>query len=398
MSKIEILVPVLGESVTEATVAKWHKNPNDIVQKDEVIVELETDKVTLEVSAPESGQLSEILCKTGDNVVVGAILGSIDSSISHVSVPASQNVVQSQIEITPKNNNHPSPAAQVILDSNNIDHSTMSGTGKDGRITKSDAISAAESHKKQTETIQITEPVAIKPQIGSETRVKMTKLRQTISKRLKSVQNTAAILTTFNEIDMYEVMKLRSENQEEFQKKHNVKLGFMSFFVKAVVTALQEFPMINAEIDGDEIVYKNFFDIGIAVGTENGLVVPILRNANTLSLADIEKEISNLGKKARDGKLTMSDMSGGTFTITNGGTYGSLLSTPIINPPQSGILGMHNIVQRPVGLPSGEIALRPMMYIALSYDHRIIDGKEAVQFLVKIKNLIEKPIKMLIQI
>ncbi len=397
MSKVEILVPVLGESVTEATVAKWHKNSGDTLQKDEVIVELETDKVTLEVSAPESGQLTEILCKTGDNVGVGAILGAIDSSVSSVSVATPQDTVQSQVDVTPKNNNHPSPAAQVILDSNNIQTSNVNGTGKDGRITKSDAISAVDCQK--TEPMP-QKPLSVAPQlkVGSETRVKMTKLRQTISKRLKSVQNTAAILTTFNEIDMYEVMKLRSESQEEFQKKYGIKLGFMSFFVKAVVSVLKEFPMINAEIDGDDIVYKNFFDVGIAVGAENGLVVPILRGANELSLADIEKEIGNLGKKARDGKLTMSDMSGGTFTITNGGIYGSLLSTPIINPPQSGILGMHNIVQRPVGLPSGEIALRPMMYVALSYDHRIIDGKEAVQFLVKVKNLIEKPIKMLIQI
>lgn len=395
MSKVEILVPVLGESVTEATVAKWHKNPGDLIKKDEVVVELETDKITLEVSAPEGGQLSAILCKTGDNVGVGAVLGSIDSSVSSAQVAP---VVETKSDNSSKEKplvTHPSPAAQVILDSNSIDTSSVNGSGKDGRITKADAISATENQKKQPEVAQqVTQPT--QPKVGRDSRVKMTKLRQTISKRLKSVQNTAAILTTFNEVDMYEVMKLRSEHQEEFQKKHGVKLGFMSFFVKAVVSALQEFPIINAEVDGDEIVYKHFYDIGIAVGTESGLVVPVLRNANELSLADIEKEISNLGKKARDGKLTMNDMSGGTFTITNGGTYGSLLSTPIINPPQSGILGMHNIVQRPVGLPNGEIALRPMMYIALSYDHRIIDGKEAVQFLVKVKSLIEKPIKFLL--
>ncbi len=397
MSKVEILVPALGESVTEATVAKWHKNTGDMVQKDEIVVELETDKITLEVSAPESGRLSEIFCKIGDNVGIGTILGSIDSSISNVVVATPQNIVQSQADITPKNNNHPSPAAQVILDSNNIQTSTVNGTGKDGRITKFDAISAV--NYQQTEAIpQKLLSIAQQSTVSRETRVKMTKLRQTISKRLKLVQNTAAILTTFNEIDMYEIMNLRSENQEEFQKKHGVKLGFMSFFVKAVVIALHEFPIINSEIDGDDIVYKNFFDIGVAVGTENGLVVPVLRGVDLMSLADIEKTISNLGKKARDGKLTMSDISNGTFTITNGGTYGSLFSTPIINPPQSGILGMHNIVQRPVGLASGEIALRPMMYVALSYDHRIIDGKEAVQFLIKIKNLIEKPIKILIQI
>ncbi len=401
MSKIQIIVPALGESITEATVAKWYKNSGDFVSKDEVVVELETDKVTLEVVAAESGQLSEIISQTGSNVEIGAILGTIDSSVLSApfsvasEVKSSQQTVQEvkkESDIAAKN--FPSPAAQVILDSNNIKPSEVSGTGKEGRITKGDAMSAIQTPK--AEVIQSTRPSEVIQ--GKETRTKMSRLRQTIAKRLKDVQNTAAILTTFNEVDMFEVMKLRSENQEEFQKKHNVKLGFMSFFVKAVITALKEFPMVNAEIDGDAVVYKHFYDIGIAVGTESGLVVPVLRNADSLSLADIEKSIANLGKKARDGKLSMSDMVGGTFTITNGGTYGSLLSTPIINPPQSGILGMHNIVQRPVGLPNGEIALRPMMYIALSYDHRIIDGKEAVQFLVKVKQLIEKPIKMLIEI
>ena len=401
MSKIQIIVPALGESITEATVAKWYKNSGDFVSKDEVVVELETDKVTLEVVAAESGQLSEIISQTGSNVEIGAILGTIDSSVLSApfsvasEVKSSQQTVQEvkkESDIAAKN--FPSPAAQVILDSNNIKPSEVSGTGKEGRITKGDAMSAIQTPK--AEVIQSTGPSEVIQ--GKETRTKMSRLRQTIAKRLKDVQNTAAILTTFNEVDMFEVMKLRSENQEEFQKKHNVKLGFMSFFVKAVITALKEFPMVNAEIDGDAVVYKHFYDIGIAVGTESGLVVPVLRNADSLSLADIEKSIANLGKKARDGKLSMSDMVGGTFTITNGGTYGSLLSTPIINPPQSGILGMHNIVQRPVGLPNGEIALRPMMYIALSYDHRIIDGKEAVQFLVKVKQLIEKPIKMLIEI
>ena len=392
MSKIEILVPVLGESVTEATVAKWHKNLGDLIVKDEVIVELETDKITLEVSASDNGYLSEILCNTGDNVGYGVVLGIIDSDIS------SKAVVSDQSQDDKSLIKHPSPAAQVLLDSNKIDINNLSGTGKDGRITKADAISALETKQKDINIKHnlIIESV-VQPKTISENRVKMTKLRQTISKRLKSVQNTAAILTTFNEVDLYEVMKLRTEYQEEFQKQHSVKLGFMSFFVKAVVIALKDFPIINSEVNDDEIIYKNFYDIGIAVGTDNGLVVPVLRNADRLSFADIEKEIGNLGKKARDGKLTINDMSGGTFTITNGGTYGSLLSTPIINPPQSAILGMHNIVQRPVGLPNGEIALRPMMYVALSYDHRIIDGKEAVQFLVKVKTLIEKPLKFLLQ-
>jgi 2-oxoglutarate dehydrogenase E2 component (dihydrolipoamide succinyltransferase) len=412
MSKIEILVPVLGESVTEATVAKWHKNCGDILEKDEVIVELETDKITLEVSAPEGGQLSEILCNTGDNVRVGAVLGAINTSISSAKIVSSIETKSDNLNIKESLNpnikdliKHPSPAAQVILCSNNIEASSINGTGKDGRITKADAIANVELQIKHIPSLPVAatnqtialQPITIQSQINRETRVKMTKLRQTISKRLKSVQDTAAILTTFNEIDMYEVMKLRSEYQEEFQKKHSVKLGFMSFFVKAVITALKEFPVINSEVNGDEIIYKHFYDIGIAVGTENGLVVPVLRNTDELSLANIEKEIGNLGKKARDGKLSISDMSGGTFTITNGGTYGSLLSTPIINPPQSAILGMHNIVQRPVGLPNGEIALRPMMYVALSYDHRIIDGKEAVQFLVKVKTLIEMPLKFLLQ-
>jgi 2-oxoglutarate dehydrogenase E2 component (dihydrolipoamide succinyltransferase) len=396
MSKVQIIVPTLGESVTEATVAKWYKNSGEFVSKDEVVVELETDKVTLEVVAPEGGQLAEINSQTGSTVEIGGILGSIDTSVAAPAVTqqvAPEKTPEEPTQQTVKN--YPSPAAQVILDSNNIKSSDVIGTGKDGRITKEDAVKAVQTPKAE---VPQKSPEKIDVRENRETRVKMSRLRQTIARRLKDVQNTAAILTTFNEIDMHEVMKLRSENQDEFQKKHNVKLGFMSFFVKAVVTALKEFPAVNAEIDGDDIVYKNFYDIGIAVGTDSGLVVPVLRNADSLSLADIEKEIANLGKRARDGKLTMNDMTGGTFTITNGGTYGSLLSTPIINPPQSGILGMHNIVQRPVGLPSGEIALRPMMYIALSYDHRIIDGKEAVQFLVKVKQLVEKPVKMLIEI
>ncbi len=392
MSKVQIIVPALGESITEATVAKWYKNSGEFVSKDEVVVELETDKVTLEIVAPESGQLFEIAAQTGASVAIGAVLGTIDSSIlgtAAVTPAVTPEVIPAKDIQETTTKNYPSPAAKVILNSNNIKE--VCGTGKDGRITKADAMAAVETP--QALSIKPSEAVQ-----GKETRTKMSRLRQTIAKRLKDVQNTAAILTTFNEVDMFEVMKLRAENQEEFQKKHDVKLGFMSFFVKAVITALKDFPMVNAQIDGEDVVYKHFYDIGIAVGTDSGLVVPVLRAADALSLADIEKSITNLGKKARDGKLSMSDMVGGTFTITNGGTYGSLLSTPIINPPQSGILGMHNIVQRPIGLPNGEIALRPMMYIALSYDHRIIDGKEAVQFLVRVKQLIEKPIKMLIEI
>lgn len=385
MSKIQILVPALGESITEATVAKWHKKTGDFVRKDEVILELETDKITLEVSAPETGQLSSIVFQTGATVNIGTVLGEIDDTVKdNTAVPSVQKEL---VHIQ-----HPSPAAQVILDSNAISSSDVSGTGRDGRITKANALDAVRMKEGKSESHEVSSKDV------REKRVKMSKLRQTISKRLKSAQNAAAILTTFNEIDMFEVMKLRSEHQEEFQKKHGVKLGFMSFFVKAVVAALQEIPIINASVEEDEIIYKQFYDIGIAVGTENGLVVPVLRDADVISIAEIEKEIIHLGKKARYGKLTMNDMTGGTFSITNGGIYGSLLSTPIINPPQSAILGMHNIVQRPVGLPNGEIVLRPMMYVALSYDHRIIDGKEAVQFLLKVKHLVEKPIKILLQI
>ena len=383
MSKIQIIVPVLGESVTEATVAKWYKQIGDFIEKDAVLVELETDKITLEIAAPEKGQLTNITMQAGVNVSIGSLLGEIDTAVPDMQ-PITQIV---QLSDTKEIKNYPSPAAKEILEINKLNAEDINGTGKDGRITKNDAISAVAS---------IIKPLV---EINSRTsRTKMSRLRQTIAQRLKNVQNTAAILTTFNEVDMFEVMKLRSTYQDEFQKKHNMKLGFMSFFVKAVVNALQAFPVINAEVDGDDIVYKHFYDIGIAVGIESGLVVPVLRNANNLTLAEVEKSIAILGQKARDGKLTMNDMMGGTFTITNGGTYGSLLSTPIINPPQSGILGMHNIVQRPIGLPNGEIALRPMMYIALSYDHRIIDGKEAVQFLIKIKQLIENPIKFLLEI
>jgi 2-oxoglutarate dehydrogenase E2 component (dihydrolipoamide succinyltransferase) len=411
MTTAEILVPVLGESVTEATVAKWHKNKGETVKKDEILVDLETDKITLEVTANENGVLDEIICIAGATVSIGAILGKIVvgaipiSNIENTKTPP--NAEKQIITQNSQNKPYPSPAAQVTIDSNNISANSINGSGKDGRITKSDAIKEVEfstpnpttQHFQQKASQVSQQPSVLKQQQSDrrENRVRMTRLRQTISKRLKEVQSTAAILSTFNEIDMFEIMQLRTEHQETFQKRHDIKLGFMSFFVKAVVIALQELPIINAEIDANDIVYKNFYDIGVAVGTDNGLVVPIIRDADALSLADIEKNIAVLGKKARDGKLSMADMIGGTFTITNGGTYGSLLSTPIINPPQSAILGMHNIVQRPVGL-NGEIVLRPMMYIALSYDHRIIDGKEAVQFLVKIKQLLEKPAKILLQI
>lgn len=386
---INIIVPPLGESVKEATVARWHKKSGDIVVTDELLVELETDKVTLEVNAPASGKLSEIKVAEGNSVGVGAVLGAIEERKG----TASSGSLDKKNEILPlaksaeKNKEiTASPAAYKIAADAGINVAKVPGTGKDNRVTKGDVLGAMGS-------VPVTGGV-IPEKVRHEQRVKMTRLRKTIAERLKASQNTAAILTTFNEVDMSEVFTIRKNYQEQFQEKHGIKLGFMSFFVKAVVQALKEIPAINAEIEGDDIIYKNYYDIGIAVGTEQGLVVPVLRDADKLSFSEIEKSIAILGKKARDGKLTMSDMSGATFSITNGGIYGSLLSTPIINPPQSGILGMHNIVERPVAI-NGEVRVKPMMYIALSYDHRIVDGKEAVTFLIRVKQMVEKPEKML---
>lgn len=382
---VQIVVPPLGESVKEATVAKWHVKPGDEVMVDQLVVELETDKVTLEVNAPVSGKISEIAAGEGANVTVGAVLGVVVGGNVAVSAPKAAAPVKAQD--TSKNNKAEkimSPAAAKIAADKNVSAQTIMGTGKDGRITKGDVLSSASAPA----------PAVVVENSAREQRVRMTRLRKTIAERLKESQNTAAILSTFNEVDMHEIFRIRKHYQEAFMEKHGVKLGFMSFFVKAVVQALKEIPSVNAAIDGDDIVYKNYYDLGIAVGTEQGLVVPVLRDADKLSFANIEKGIAQLGKRAREGKLTMADMAGATFSITNGGTYGSLLSTPIINPPQSGILGMHNIVERPVAI-NGEVVIRPMMYIALSYDHRIIDGKEAVTFLVKIKQFIEKPEKLL---
>lgn len=378
---IQIVVPQLGESVSEATIAKWHKKAGDAVKVDELVVELETDKVTLEVNAPASGVISAISFKEGDTVGVGAVLGQMNEGAAPAKVANASAVVV--VASKPSNVNTPilSPAAAKISADNNVNISNIQGSGKDGRITKGDVLAPS------------APSVAVDNSVR-EQRVKMTRLRKTIAQRLKESQNTAAILSTFNEVDMSEIFRIRKLYQEKFQEKHGVKLGFMSFFVKAVVSALKDIPAVNAEIDGDDIVYKNYYDIGIAVGTESGLVVPVLRDADKLSFAAVEKNIAGLGKKARDGKLSMADMTGATFSITNGGTYGSLLSTPIINPPQSGILGMHNIVERPMAI-NGEVKIRPMMYLALSYDHRIIDGKEAVTFLVKIKQLCENPEKLL---
>jgi len=386
---VNIEVPPLGESVTEATIAKWHKKAGDAVAMDELLVELETDKVTLEVNAPSSGALKEIKFGEGDTVSVGDILGAIDEAAAGVSQAKPKEEATAAISSAPSVNNSgtvASPAAHKIASERGLDLSAIAASGKDGRVTKGDVLNPQQKASSTTAVAVDKGP--------REERVKMTKLRKTIANRLKESQNTAAILSTFNEVDMSEIFRIRKAYQDDFVAKHGVKLGFMSFFSKAVVKALKELPAVNAEISGDEIVYKNYYDIGIAVGTDQGLVVPVLRDVDEMGFADIEKGIAELGKKARDGKLTMKDMSGATFTITNGGTYGSLLSTPIINPPQSGILGMHNIVERPMAV-NGEVKIRPMMYIALSYDHRIIDGKEAVTFLVKIKNILENPEKLL---
>ena len=429
----KIVVPVLGESITEATVAKWLKNPGDAVEADEPIVELETDKVNLEVPSPISGVLTEINSKDGSVVEVGALLGSVSADSGAVKsapikkeeikkeqiTPKESNVIkldaskkepkifeekeikkskekplvlteEVKTEVAPKRDMNPtlSPAVRKIVAENNIDINSIQGSGKDGRVLKGDLISLMGANPKPSER---------KIQYGEEERIKMTRLRQTIAKRLKQAQENAALLTTFNEVDMSSVMEMRKENQEDFQSRYGIKLGFMSFFVKACVVALKNFPAMNAEIDGDDIIYKNYYNISFAVGTDKGLVVPVLRNADELSFADIEKNIKEISEKARDGKLTIEDLQGGTFTISNGGVYGSMLSTPILNLPQSGVLGMHNIVERPV-VVDGEIKIRPIMYLALSYDHRIIDGKESVSFLKMIKENLEDPRRLFLDI
>jgi 2-oxoglutarate dehydrogenase E2 component (dihydrolipoamide succinyltransferase) len=392
MSIQEIKVPPLGESVSEATIATWHKKAGDAVKADELLVELETDKVTLEVNAPADGKLVEIKAKEGDNVEVGNILATFEEGAAG-SAPAKEEeaAAPSKKEEAPaptaKSNDNLSPAPRKIIAEKNLNPADITGTGKDGRVTKGDALAASQAPQAQS--------AAPQDNANRTERVKMSRLRQRIAERLKESQNTAAILTTFNEVDMSGIMNLRNKYKEDFQKKHNVKLGFMSFFAKAVVAALKEIPSVNAEIDGTDVIYKNFYDIGVAVGTEQGLVVPVVRNCDQLSIAGIEQEINNLALKARDGKLSMADLTGGTFTISNGGVYGSLLSTPIINPPQSAILGMHKTEQKPVVI-NGEIVIRPMMYLALSYDHRIIDGKEAVTFLVKVKQYLEDPSRLLL--
>ena len=436
----DIVTPTLGESVSEATVARWTKKPGEPVKKDEVLVELETDKVSLEVAAPADGVLGEITAEEGATVTQGQKLGSVDADGAAKPAPArgaakpaaedkptAKEEVRSQPsgpgQSTPANQPPAaqkgeapageggqalSPSVQRIVAERNLDPANIRGTGPDGRITKGDALQASPSVARQPEptpapaTTARSDDAPTKPSAPRETgereeRVKMTRLRQTIARRLKDAQNAAAMLTTFNEVDMSHVMALRNQYKDVFEKKHGVKLGFMGFFTRACIAALKEVPDVNAEIDGTDVIYKNHYDIGVAVGTERGLVVPVVRDADQMSLAGIEKAIGALGKKARDGKLAIEDMQGGTFTITNGGVYGSLMSTPILNAPQSGVLGMHNIVQRPIAV-DGAVAIRPMMYLALSYDHRIVDGKGAVTFLVAVKNAIEDPQRLLLDV
>ncbi len=429
----KILVPVLGESITEATIAKWLKNKGDNINADEALVELETDKVNLEVPSPTNGILTAINFKDGDTVEVGAVLGEISSgpaenkkvdvkTIDREPKKESENIINFKKEIKQKpkifefeekeepliltkeeplvltkeltsnqkiiNQKVLSPAVRKIVEENNIDTSSVKGTGKSGQILKGDLINLMSS---------VPQPSERKIKYGQEERIQMSRLRQTIAKRLKEAQENAAMLTTFNEVDMTNIVEMRKNNQEDFQKRFGIKLGFMSFFVKACVLGLKAFPVINSEIEGQEIIYKNYYNISFAVGTEKGLVVPVIRNSDQLSFAEIEKNIKIISEKAKDGKLTIDDLQGGTFTISNGGVYGSMLSTPILNPPQSGVLGMHNIVERPIAI-NGEVEIRPVMYLALSYDHRIIDGKDSVSFLKLLKENLEEPRKLFLDL
>lgn len=412
----EIKVPQLGESVTEATVAKWLKQPGEAVAQDEPLVELETDKVTLEVNAPSAGALEEIVAEEGADVEVGAILALLkEGAGGSASKPKKEDPPKEDKpakEAPPKKEDAPvkeppkkaenkpslaadyplAPSVRRLVDEHNLDPKTIPATGKNGRLTKGDVLQYVASGGEGMSAPSV-------PDRGPrEERVKMTRLRRRIAERLKEAQNTAAMLTTFNEVDMTAVMEARKKYQDAFVKKNGLKLGFMSFFAKACVTALKELPAVNGEIDGDEIVYKNYYDIGVAVGTPQGLVVPVVRDCDAKGLAEIEADISGYGRKARDGKLTVEEMTGGTFTISNGGIYGSMLSTPILNTPQSAILGMHNITQRAMVMPDGSIEARPMMYLALSYDHRIIDGREAVTFLVRVKECLEDPARMVYEV
>jgi len=402
---MEIRVPALGESVTEATIAQWFKNEGDAVTADEPLVELETDKVTIEVPAPAAGVLREITVKDGETVEVGALLGAIAEGAQGAAPAKTASAKPAEAPPQPSDAGGGdaartlSPAVRKLIEENNIDPGEISGTGKDGRLVKGDVLAYLESRPAapQPAPPQPARAPASPSDEPREERIRMTRLRQTIAKRLKDAQNTAAMLTTFNEVDMTEVMGLRAQYKELFEKKHGIKLGFMGLFVKACVTALKDVPAVNAEIDGDDLVYKNYCNIGVAVGTDKGLVVPVVRDADQMSIAEVEKAIAGLGRKARDGKLSLDEMMGGTFTISNGGVYGSLMSTPILNAPQSGILGMHKIQQRPMAV-DGEIMIRPMMYLALSYDHRVVDGKEAVTFLVRVKEAIEDPQRLVLDL
>ncbi|MEE1610707.1 2-oxoglutarate dehydrogenase complex dihydrolipoyllysine-residue succinyltransferase [Microvirga sp. CF3016] len=411
----EIRVPTLGESVSEATIGRWFKKPGDPVKADEPVLELETDKVTLEVNAPASGTLGDIVAKDGETVSPGAVLGSIvegggaaaaapaaaPKAEAPKAAPAPAPVAAAPAAAAPAAAKDHGPAVARLAAESGVSPAGIPGTGKDGRVTKGDMLAAiatggAAAAPAPAAPVQVRAPSA-PVDAEREERVKMTKLRQTIARRLKDAQNTAAMLTTFNDVDMSAVMNLRSQYKDVFEKKHGTKLGFMGFFTKAVIQALKDVPAVNAEIDGQDLVYKNYYHIGIAVGTEKGLVVPVVRDADDLSVAGIEKKIADFGKRARDGKLSIDEMQGGTFTITNGGIYGSLMSTPILNAPQSGILGMHRIEDRPV-VRNGQVVVRPMMYLALSYDHRIVDGKEAVTFLVRVKDALEDPARLVLDL
>ncbi len=428
----EIRVPTLGESVTEATIGKWFKKPGEAVAVDEPLVELETDKVTIEVPAPAAGVLSDIAAKDGETVAVGALLGQIKEGAGAAAAPSKSipaatgrpdqktsttapiNAAdeETKLRVPPKADAEPkskfagdmplAPSVRKMSAESGVDPARVDGSGKDGRVTKGDMMAAIErAASAPTPVAQTAAAVARAPSpaddASREERVKMTRLRQTIARRLKEAQNTAAMLTTFNEVDMSAVMHMRNQYKEQFEKRHGVKLGFMGFFVRACVAALKEIPAVNAEIDGTDLIYKNYYHIGVAVGTEKGLVVPVVRDCDHKSLADIEKNINDFGRRARDGALKIEEMQGGTFTISNGGVYGSLMSTPILNAPQSGILGMHKIQERPV-VVAGKIEVRPMMYLALSYDHRIVDGREAVTFLVKVKDVLEDPARLVLDL
>ena len=404
----DVRVPTLGESVTEATVATWFKQPGDNINLDEMLCELETDKVTVEVPSPAAGIMGDIIAQEGSVVNMDALLTTIGESGTkepkiekNLTTKTEKNITKTITESKPENqivDIENAPSAKKLMAENKISSETIAGTGKDGRIMKNDVLKSVQSAtNEETEQYSLSRTPSPVEDFDREERVKMTRLRQTIAKRLKDSQNTAAILTTYNEVDMTEVMSLRNEFKDLFEKKHGTKLGFMSFFTKACCHALQEVPEVNAEIDGTDIVYKSYVHMGIAAGTPTGLVVPVIRNADSMSFAEIEKTISDKGKRARDGKLSMDEMQGGTFTISNGGVYGSLMSSPILNPPQSGILGMHKIQDRPVAI-NGEVKVRPMMYLALSYDHRIVDGKGAVTFLVRVKEAIEDPRRLLMDL